>query len=174
MPSVSAEAAAGAIIVTVRATYGGPVDSFTLTVNPGSIITLIAPGTVTVGVAGCALATATATAAGPGGTSATSAPAQALGCVPPGPVQNITSQIVPGLLGLPTLRVTWDPPANTGGGNVRYRVNVVGGLLDGLLAIVTGTLFERPVPPGGGSPYSRIIITTLNEVGTGPQVTKYP
>jgi hypothetical protein len=125
-------------------------------------------------VANCALASATATAAGPGGTSAASAPAQALSCVPPGAAQNVTAQIVPGLLGLSTLRVTWDPPANTGGGTVTYRVNVVGGLLGGLLAVVTGTLFQQPVPPGGGSPYSQIVITAQNEVGAGPQVTVYP
>jgi hypothetical protein len=174
VPSVSAQAAAGAIIVTVRATNGGPVSSFALAVNPGTTITLIAPGTVTVPVAGCALATATATATGPGGTSAASAPARALGCVPPGPVQNVRSQIVPGLLGVPTLRVTWDPPTNAGGGTVTYRVNVVGGLLDGLVAVVTGTLFERPVPLGGGNPYSQVNITSQNQVGSGPQITVYP
>ncbi len=173
VPSVSVQAAAGAIIVTVGAASGGPVSSFALSVSPGTTITLIAPGTVTVAVAGCALATATATATGPGGTSAASAPVQALGCVPPGAVENVTSHIVRGLLGRPTVRVTWDPPANAGGGTVKYRVNILRGLLGGLLEVVTGTSYERPAP-SGSNPYSQIKIAAQNAAGTGPEIVAYP
>jgi hypothetical protein len=180
------EPASGAVIVTVGAPAGGgPVASYALTVTApatggGSEAnlaeTLTAPGTVTVPVEGCALATAFATATGPGGTSARSAPAQALGCVPPGAVRNMTLTVVGAPINpWPHNVLTWDPPADTGGGPVDYVVTVTfqEGTQGESVEIVTAPTYERG-QAAGRDPYTGIRIAARNAAGTGPAVVAYP
>jgi hypothetical protein len=189
-PTVRAVPASGAVTVTVAAPAGGgPVTGYTLTVTApptaggsgvSTVRTLTAPGTVTVPVAGCATATASATATGPGGTSAASAPAQALGCVPPGPVRTMTLTVIrPVGNSVPSNRLTWDPPADTGGGTVDYVVTISYGEMGpccpahDVTQVVTGTSYERS-QAAGRDPYIRISVAARNAAGTGPAVVGYP
>ncbi len=158
---------------------GGLVTSYTLTASPGGTRTLTAPGTVTIAVAGCATATATATATGPGGTSASSATATARGCVPPGPVRNIASAAVQPPTNSPgDILVTWDPPADTGGGALDYVVTIHYNAWAGVMsehdetAVVSGTSYERAAP-AGRDPYARISVAARNAAGTGPALVGY-
>jgi hypothetical protein len=190
VPTVRALPASAAVAVTVEPpAAGGPVTAYTLTVTtpptaggPGTstIRALTAPGTVTVPVAGCATATATATATGPGGTSPASPPTQALGCIPPGPVRNMTLTVGPPVPSSPSSNLLlWDPPADTGGGTVDYVVTISYSAMGtccparDVTQVVTGTSYQR-APAAGRDPYNRISVAARNAAGTGPAVVGYP
>ncbi|ONH61927.1 hypothetical protein CcI49_03780 [Frankia sp. CcI49] len=154
-PSVTARSAAGAVIFTVAAGAGGPATTFTVTTSLGASTTLGGPGDLTVPATDCQTVQATATATGPGGTSAASAPAQAIGCVPPGPVRNVRATVVEEIIEgggyRYTTRITWQPPAEDGGAPVDYIVTVTGSDIETSTSTTSVTTFEISTVTGGVS-----------------------
>ncbi|EFC80019.1 hypothetical protein [Parafrankia sp. EUN1f] len=172
-PSVSLVSGSGVVVVTVTAGAGGPATQFALTTDAGGATVLPGPGPVsaTVEAAGCQQVLATATATGPGGTSVASAPAQALSCVPPGRIQDVLiTGYGPGGGGWYT-DITWEPPADAGGGTVEYVVTE-SEYSSGDMPPRTYTTTTRTVSNFLGNPgYKSVVITPRNEAGSGPSTT---
>lgn len=172
-PSVSVQSASGAVVVTVTAGAGGAVTGFAVTTSAGGTITLAGPGSAstTVQTAGCQTVQATATATGPGGTSPASAPSQALSCTPPGPVRNVTETGVGQGGGGWYEQVTWQPPADDGGGTIEYVITEseysTGDQPPRTYTTTTPLIDNFNSNPG----YTRAVIQARNEAGTGPSVT---
>jgi len=176
-PRVQVSSASGAVTVTVSAPPGGgPVSSYIVTANPGGVRTLNAPGAITIPVAACARTTVTAQAEGAGGTSPRSTPATALGCVPPSTPLNVTSKTVPGeCCGLTDTLVTWDAPADGGGGTIEYVVTVhisTGSTETDSIYVTSDTKYQRGSATGRDQ-YNKITVAARNGAGTGPAVIGY-
>jgi hypothetical protein len=174
-PGVRVRPGSDAVAVSVAAPAdGGPVDRYEVAASNGGAASLDAPGTVTLRVSGCAVVSVTVTAVGPGGRTA-AAPADAVGCVLPGPVVDLAYALVldPGDIGVGegnpyAADVTWKPPANAGGGTVEYVVTVENSFgTEPEQVIVTGTA-HRVGCCSGRSPNTGVTVAARNEAGTGP------
>ncbi|EFC86201.1 hypothetical protein [Parafrankia sp. EUN1f] len=177
-PSVTASSASGAVMFTVAAGAGGPATTFTVSTSLGTSETLQGAGTLTVPTTGCQTVSATATATGPGGTSISSAPAQALGCVPPGQVRNL--DVVSVGLGTddPKRRITWQSPLADGGGPLEYVITITNfgnpGEYPPETYTTTGFVYEVDAYTGGTDTCAAcqdFTVQARNAAGTGPGQT---
>jgi len=174
VPGIFLQSVPGGVTVTVIAPFnGGPVTSYQVTSNPGGARTLTKPGIFQVPASACAAVTVTARASGPGGVSEPSAPAQALGCVPPGQPTGILS--VPD--GNGHLVVNWNVPAEVGGNGVTlvYIVTVFRTGPSGVVSesyTVSGHSYTRTAP-SAADPYFRVTVAAKNDAGVGPAVVAW-
>ncbi|MDT3443943.1 hypothetical protein QOZ89_30725, partial [Pseudofrankia sp. BMG5.37] len=171
VPGLWLQSVPAGVTVTVIAPFdGGSVTSYRVTSSPGGVRSLTKPGIFQISVDGCSEVSVTVQAVGPGGSSPTSSPMKARGCVPPSEPR--------GLLSIPDghghLIINWDTPANVGGNQISltydltiYRTGPSG--VTSETVSVTGHSYTRTAP-GPADPYFRITLAARNLAGVGPAV----
>ncbi|OAA28490.1 hypothetical protein UG55_10052 [Frankia sp. EI5c] len=175
-PSVSVRSASGAVVYTVTAGAGGPAVTFAITTSTGESTTISGPGPTTntsvTHRTDCPTVQVTAVAIGPGGESPASVPAQALGCVPPGPIQNVTQVDNGAQSGSGWAKViNWQPPADDGGGTITYVITMSdhpGGSPPYTYTDDSPTIDRL----GGAIDYQKAVIQARNAAGAGPGTKK--
>jgi len=170
-PTVSIQSGAGLVTVTFGApSSGGPVDEYDIALSNGRSTSRTAAGSVSLTVADCAQVTATVTAAGPGGTSPSATSAKALGCVPPGAVRNLSTASGAGTNGAPITIVSWQPPTESGGGQLTYTVvRHYGG--ESFAAGTTTSTSVSLAQNGGTNRFDYFTVTAANSAGPGPSTS---
>jgi len=168
VPGLTVRPAADAVEVSITAPIdGGPVTSYQITASNGQNRTLDQLGQITIPVTGCQLVIVTATATGLGGTSPTTNPAQARGCIRPGPVRNLQIGSGAGPTGGVVDVISWQPPANPGGGTLTYTVTRY---YQGTpTSYDTSETSLRLGQTGGTNRFDYISVAAKNQAGEGPE-----